>query len=214
MNHKTGKLEYPVHIRMYNILIKKIANIYWTTIDILSNNFFVFSNYFYQKTIKEQYDNEHQILNLTNSDNILHIGCGVFPYSAILLSEKKNNSIVTIDNNQQAIQYAQKVIQNRNLDKKIKVKLGDGSTYDLTSFSVIISSSCVDSSLSVLENIITHAKSNSRIIIRELPPMSTYLKDIIEKQKTIVLEHHYKYNSYPFNNILRWESFVLRKLDE
>lgn len=204
-------LIYPPHIRLINLIIKKYVNTYWTIIDLLSNKFSIFSTYLYQNAIKDEYSKEHALLQLTQSDNILHIGCGVFPYSAILLSKKKNNNIIAIDNNKKVIHYAKQMIQNRNLEKTIQVKTGEGTTVDLSPYSVIISSSCVDSSVNVFRNIINTAKPGTRIIIRELRPMSHYLKKMINKQKNITLEHHLSNYTFPFYSILGWDSFILKK---
>jgi protein-L-isoaspartate O-methyltransferase len=204
-------LIYPPHIRLINLIIKKYVNTYWTIIDLLSNKFSIFSTYLYQNTIKDEYNKEHALLQLTQSDKVLHIGCGVFPYSAILLSKKKNDNIIAIDNNTKAIDYAQQMIQNRKLEKTIQVKTGEGTTIDLSPYSVIISSSCVDSSEKVLQNIINTAKPGTRIIIRELRPMSHYLKKIIKKQENITLEHHLSNYTFPFYSILGWDSFILKK---
>lgn len=202
---------YPLHIRMLNKVSKKITNTNWTILDLLAYTFPVLSTLIYQTNIKKEYDKEHHILNITDEDNILHIGCGIFPYSAILLSKKIQANITAIDNDKKVIKYAKKLIHNSNLDNKIKIETGEGSTYDLTSFSVIISSSCVDSTYAVLHNILKNSRPGTRIILRELQPMSHYLKEIIEHQDVLTLEKQYTTYSFPFYSFLGWDSFILKK---
>lgn len=214
MRKQKEPMIYPPHIRLINLIIKKYVNTYWTIIDLLSNKFSILSKYLYQNTIKDEYSKEHAILHLKQSDKILHIGCGVFPYSAIILSKKKNNNIIAIDNNKKAIHYAKQMIQKRKLEKSIQVKRGEGSTFDLSPYSIIISSSCVDSSIGILQNIINTAKPGTQIIIRELRPMSLYLKKFIENQENITLEHQLSNYTFPFYSILGWDSFILRKNKE
>lgn len=204
-------MSYPLHIRLINVVIKKSVNAYWTIIDIFSNKFPIISKQLYQRIIKDEYNLEHELLHLKKSDNILHIGCGIFPYSALLLSKKGQKKIVAIDTNKQAVYYAKELIQKKKLNGKIKIEIGDGAYYNLKPYSVIISSSCVDSTVKVLHNIVNHTKPNTRIIIRELPPMSKYLKKIINSQDNITLQNHYSKHSFPYYSIFRWDSFIIKK---
>lgn len=202
---------YPFHIRLINKIAKKCTNTYWTILDILAYHFLPLSKYIYQNNIKREYDKEHHKIQLTNQDTILHIGCGIYPYSAIRVSKEVDARIIAIDNNKNVIEYAQKIIQKRKLNTKIKIKKAEGSTYNLSSFSVIISSSCVDSSVDVLQNIIKNAQPGTRIIVRELQPMSKYLKEFIERQESLVLENQYTTYTFPFYTFLGWDSFILKK---
>lgn len=202
---------YPPHIVFINKILKKYVNLYWTIVDLFSNKFPAISHFFYESKIKQEYDKEHNILNLKDSDVILHLGCGVYPYSAFVLSEKKNKKIVTIDNKHDVIRHAQKMIQKKHLNQKITVEKGDAATYDISPFSVIISSSCVDLSKGFIKHIVNDAKSGTRIIVREFRPMSLYLKDYLLHQENIILEKQFINFSFPFHHLLIWDSFILRK---
>ena len=202
---------YPFSIRVLNKIIKWYINTYWTLIDLLSRKFPVISRLFYQRSINDEYNKEHQAIDLKNDDTILHIGCGVFPYSAIVLSKKPHHQIVAIDTTSTITQYAKQIIHDYNLDEKITIENGYASTYDLTPFSVIILSSCVDLNGKVLDHIIASATSNTRIIIRELRPMSRYVNSYLKEQSTITLLHHYGIFSFPFYSVLGWDSFIIRK---
>ncbi|MCJ7571773.1 MAG: hypothetical protein MUO82_07850 [Candidatus Thermoplasmatota archaeon] len=204
------ELIYPFHIRIINNCIKKYTNIYWTIIDFFSIKSPFISDFFYKKRIKEKYEIEHKLIKLKDTDDILHIGCGFFPYSALVLSENNHKSITAIDNNKTVIHHAYNYLHKMQLDERINLDVSNGVSYDVKPFSVIIISACANSTLEIFENIMNHTKPNTRIIIRELWPMSKYLKTIIKNQKKIIIEQEYKHHSYPFIGIFGWNSFILR----
>lgn len=205
------KLSYPFHIQIINILLKSYINIFWTIIDLLSIKSSFVSELFYQKKIREKYDLENKMIKLKDLDIILHIGCGFFPYSALVLLDKNHKSITAIDRNKKIIHSAKKYLQKLQLDEKINLDISDGKSYEFNPFSVIIVSCCVDSTLEIIENIINHAKPNTRIVIRELWPMSKYLKIIIENQKELSIKKQCKHHSFPFVGIFGWNSFIIQK---
>ena len=205
------ELTYTFFVQFLNKMIKRYINTYWTIVDLLSRKFTIFSDFFYQKTISDEYDKEHKAIQLKKTDVILHIGCGVFPYSAIVLSKKPHQKIVAIDKNFRIIHHARNIIHEKNLDDTISIDVGDGGSYDLESFSVIILSSCVDLTGNVLDHIIATAKPGTRFIIRELRPMSKHVKNYLKQKKDITLIHQYGTFSFPFYSILGWDSFIIKK---
>jgi hypothetical protein len=208
---KSNHLSYPLFIRVINKTIKWYINSYWTIIDLLSRTFPVISKFFYQRSISDEYKKEHEAIKLGKDDTILHIGCGVFPYSAIVLSEKPHRRIVAIDKSYTISHHARQIIKNYELDKKVRIDTGHAANYDLSPFTVIILSSCVDLTGNVLDHIITQANSGTRIIVRELRPMSKYINSYLKKQSTITLLNRYGIFSFPFYSILGWDSFIIKK---
>jgi len=207
LNH----LSYPPLIRVVNKTIKWYINSYWTIIDLLSRTFPVISKFFYQRSINDAYQKEHEAIELKKNDNILHIGCGVFPYSAIVISEKPHHQIVAIDRSKTITRHARQIIKNYELDTRITIDTGNAASYDLSPFTVIILSSCVDLTGNVLDHIISSATPGTRIIVRELRPMSKYIDTYLKKQSTITLLHRYGIFSFPFYSILGWDSFIIKK---
>ena len=208
---KLNHLSYPPLIRVVNKTIKWYINSYWTIIDLLSRTFPIISKFFYQRSINDEYQKEHEAIELKKNDNILHIGCGVFPYSAIVISEKPHNQIVAIDRSKTITHHAKQIIKNYELDTRIKIDTGNAASYDLSPFTVIILSSCVDLTGNVLDHIISSATPGTRIIVRELRPMSKYINTYLKKQSTITLLHRYGIFSFPFYSILGWDSFIIKK---
>ena len=89
----------------------KRLNIFWNVVDRLSNK----SNFiegFYHKTVGREYRNEIDSFELTKSKKILHIGCGTYPITALILSELNGVKIVTIDHDAKSVETAQKIITN------------------------------------------------------------------------------------------------------
>jgi hypothetical protein len=202
---------FPFKIRVLNKFFKWYINTYWTVIDLLSRKFPIISRIFYQRTINDEYNKEHKAIDLTKDDTILHIGCGVFPYSAILLSEEPHRQIVAIDTTPTITHHARQIIHDYNLDGRIIIDTGNAASYDLKPFTVIVLSSCVDLTGDILEHIISETSSNTRIIIRELRPMSRYILKFLKKQSNITLLYHYRIFSFPFYSVLGWDSFIVRK---
>jgi protein-L-isoaspartate O-methyltransferase len=192
-------------------MIKRYVNTYWTIVDLICRKSQKISDFFYEGTINDEYEREHNVIHLKKSDMILHIGCGVYPYSAIVLSKNPHQKIVAIDNNDHAIQHAKHIISDHNLQKEIDIDKGDGGSYHLNSFSVIIVSSCVDLTKNVLDHIIKDAKPKTRIIIRELRPMSRYVKKYLKQRKSISFINQFSIYSFPFYSILGWDSFIIQK---
>ena len=201
---------YPLIVNIINRMTKRYINTYWAIIDLFARNNKKIADIFYQHTIQDEYQKEHQAIQLKKTDVILHIGCGVYPYSAIQLSTKPHKKIVAIDNNKYIIHYAKSSIQEQDLNKTIDIELGDGASYNLQPFSVFVISSCVNLSGKVLEHIITSANPGTRIIIRELRPMSRYLHTFLKQQKSINLKKKYHTFSFPFY-VMGWDSFIIKK---
>ena len=99
------------------------TNLFWKTIDWLAYKI----NYaakIYDRTVGNEYRNERKKFDLTKSKKILHIGCGSYPITAMVLAEIDGAKVVTIDNNVRAVKRAKEVIKRKNLNGKIKVEFG------------------------------------------------------------------------------------------
>ena len=93
------------------------------------------------------------MFNLKNAENILHIGCGAFPISAMILHEVNGGKIVGIDSNSKFVNLARKVINNKNLSDRIEIKHGNGMSFPLNDFDTIIISSCSNPKIKILEHV-------------------------------------------------------------
>lgn len=159
---------------------RKKANLFWHIIDIISSIFFVFGR-LYQNHIGRHYIKEAKRFDLDGAQNILHIGSGAYPITALVLADLYNCDIVTIDKNPIVLKIAKKVIMKRKLAASIHVQNGDGLSFDVSRFDVVIISSCSVPKEEILTHIFNHADERCKIIVRELCSETEQLKEFTSR---------------------------------
>jgi predicted RNA methylase len=194
-------------MNLFDDINRNKANLFWHIIDIFSGLLSVFG-IFYESYIGKEYEKEKKAFNIKNNQSILHIGCGAYPITAIILSKYTNKKIVAIDKNPFVVRVANNVIKKKKFHTKIRVEHGDGSVYNISDYDIIIISSCTIPKEKVIEHVITNAKSNSTIIIRELFSEVAHLKDTIQLFDGI--RKNGEIDSHVFPN-LHWRSLCFRK---
>lgn len=111
-------------------------------------------------------ENEIKIANICNEDNVLVVGCGSIPVSALLIVNKTNAKVVGIDNDKGAVIRGKKFIQQYKLKDQLKIDYGDAVSYPLDVFDVILILYGTKNIESLIDNIRHHSKKDVRIIIR------------------------------------------------
>jgi len=188
------------------IFNKKRAVLFWEFFDNLACKMVKLAE-LYEKTIGRAYRIEREKFVLSTAKNILHIGCGAYPITAMILAEMDDAKIVTIDNKPKSIKLANEVIRKKKLDKKIKAEYGDGTKYPLDGFDTIIVSGCSVPKIKVLEHIFKNAKPQSKIIIRTSYLTESIINSLNPDQDITIVK---KFGNHPFPTS-RWESFCLIK---
>lgn len=188
-------------------LIRKITNSFWNCIDDLSCKITKIA-ILYEKVISKKYKKEGETSDISNGNNILHIGCGAYPITAITLAKLNGAKIVGIDNNQRIIEAAKNIINKKKLHEQITIEYGDGVDYPVESFNAIIVSGCSLPKIKILEHIFEGAKPQSKIIIREPSATTKSVIDCINMHQDIVLVNKMESNPFPF---FGWQSFYLIK---
>jgi len=147
-------------------MIKEVLNHLYYKFEIFFNHIPLFAKLyikFHESSVKKEID----MSNLSSSDKILHIGCGAIPYTSIILSREVNPKIVGIDCNPHVVNIANDYLKKYNLSDMIKIEIGDGKTYDVSVFDIIILSYGVDGHDLVLNHVIDSMKNDARIILRK-----------------------------------------------
>lgn len=162
----------------------------------------------YLKTISAVYRKEGKEFGIYNAENVLHIGCGAFPISAMTLAEENGRKIVGIDSNPKVIAPAKEVIKKRNLENKIKIEFGNGANYPIDNFDMVVISGCAVPKIKVVEHIFQKAKPGTKIIVRELYSTNNVLDRLINSYDDIKIIK--KIYNNPFINS-KWESLYLEK---
>jgi len=159
-------------------------------------------------TVGNEYRRESKIFLLSKAKNILHIGCGSYPITAMVLAEIDAVKIVAIDNDARVVKRASKIINKYNLNGKVKVEKGNGIKYPLDEFDTIIISGCSVPKIKVIEHVLKDAKPQSRIVLRD---SFINIKSIIEDLNPdydIKLVNKIENHLFPISG---WESYYLIK---
>ena len=191
-------------------LLKKQIIYFWIFIDNIAYKFEIIAK-LYDKLICTVYKNEYEASNISNEDKVLHIGCGAYPLTEIILARTTGAKIVGIDRNPKAIKLANDIVNIKNLQDKIKIDHGNGMNYPLEEFNMIIVSSCTLPLLQVVDYIFKNVKNNSKVIVRELDAAVEPLINLIDLQDNIILVKKIESHQFPFYKPFGWSSFYLVK---
>ena len=190
--------------------IKKLSNCFWEIADTWSYKNEKIARR-YNKSIGKEYRKEYKNCSIAPSRNILHIGCGSYPLTEIVLAESTKAKIVGIDKNPQTVQRAQQMVRKNNLESRITINHGDGLDYPVEDFDVIIVSSCSLPKVQILQHLFQKAKSYSTIIVRELDIATNDIQHSIDEFHNIELLQQVRHNPFPFFEPIGWTTFCLKK---
>lgn len=203
-NLKSKKYRY----NFLDIFVIKKTNLFWKVVDYLSFKLEKLGN-LYEKIISKNYVRESKIFDISESKNILHIGCGAYPITTITLAKFNGGNIVGIDKNQKAVEKADYIIRKKGFIDRVKIEKGNGESYPVDKFDAIIVSSCSIPKSKILEHLFKSAKSDCKIIIREsVGPgklVSTYIDAYDGSISFIKRIHNYTFPTF------HWDSFYLLK---
>jgi len=193
-------------------LMNTLTNILWRGIDILAENFPIIASRYYQKIIGKEYQREYHQFNISKDDSILHIGCGTYPLTELMLSTTCTpKRIQGIDNRKQATRIAKKYIATQNQSQGITIDYGDGIKYDLEGYSTIIISSCASPKTPILNHLIKNALPNTKIILREVESSAPSILQFLQSHQNITVQDSLEHHPFPFVKPFGWISFLLIK---
>jgi precorrin-6B methylase 2 len=190
--------------------IKKVSNYFWEIADTWSYKNEKIAQ-LYNKSIGKEYRKEYENCGVQGNADILHIGCGAYPLTEIVLASCSTGHIVGIDKNPQTVKRAQQMIQKNKLENHIQIKHGDGQDYPVHTFDFIIISSCSLPKVKILNHIFQKAKSRSTIIAREVDIATKDILQCIDTQEDIILKKQIRHNPFPFFEPIGWTTFCLEK---
>lgn len=121
---------------------------------------------FYLDFYQQMVENEIRLANISKTDKLLHIGCGSFPATSILLAKKTNADVTGIDNNFTSIKHALKIVNNQGFSDKIHIVHSDALDFPLDTFDLIIISQGVEPYDKILKKVSKHMKKTGRVIFR------------------------------------------------
>jgi hypothetical protein len=191
--------------------MKNISIFYWWFIDNLSYKLDKLANTYYMKSIGPEYEKEYRKFGILKENKVLHVGSGAFPLTEIKLAETIGSTVVGIDKNLNAVKSANDIVNEKNLNDKIKINYGNGIDYPVDEFDVIIISSCASPMMVIVKHILKAAKNHSKIIVREMETSLIPLIEYIGMQQDIYLVEKIDHHPFPFLKPFGWQSFHLIK---
>ena len=104
--------------------VKKISNLFWEIADTWSykNNKIAQR---YDNSIEEEYQKECKSYGLPSNSKVLHIGCGAYPLTDIVLAQCYSGALVGIDKNPLAVKEQAKQSQGEHCAAKHCIEHGD-----------------------------------------------------------------------------------------
>ena len=190
-------------------IIRALTNLFWQVVDTLSYRSVKIAK-LYSQSIGKEYLSEYRLLGVQKDKKILHIGCGPYPLTEISLAEQFGAQVVGIDKNQNILKMARDVVIERALDTQITIKHGNGISYPMKDFDVIIISSCASPKKEILENIFHQAKKDCIVIVRELDIATANINTTINKHKNIEIIKRSHHHPIPLLLQIPWTSISLR----
>ena len=191
-------------------IVKKISNFFWDIADTWSykNNKIAQR---YNKSIEAEYQKECETCDLSSNSKVLHIGCGAYPLTDIVLAQCFTGTLIGIDKNPVAVHHAQEVIQRHHLQNKITVQKGNGTEFPVNDFDLIVISSCSLPKVQILEHLFKNAKHQSTIIVREVSIATADILHCINAHPEIEIVQQMHHTPFRFYGPLGWDTFCLRK---
>jgi precorrin-6B methylase 2 len=141
-------------------------------------------------------ENEIKLANITEKDKILHIGCGPFPATSIVLAKKTRAKITGIDINKKSVNQAIYFVSKYSLSNQIEIKHADANHFSVENFDLILISQGIKPHEEILKYISQKIKQNTRVIYRTICNMNgnicqndMFLNDIF---KIVQIEYNKK----------------------
>jgi len=147
-----------------DLFFSKMKKIYLKYFDVLAYKMEKIAE-LYDNSAYDKYQKEKKLLDIVNAKNILHVGCGSYPATAIALTRISNANIVSIDKDPTVIENAKRIVNKKNLGKKITIDLGDIIDYPIKNFDVIISRGIIYPKEKILKHLFEAAEPQTKIIL-------------------------------------------------
>ena len=191
--------------------VKKISNLFWEIADTWSYKNNKIAQH-YNNSIEAEYQKECETCGLSSNSKVLHIGCGAYPLTEMMLiTHARVRTVVGIDRNPITVRRAREVIRRRKLEGKITIEHGDGINFPVEDFDVIIASSCSLPKKEILQHLFSTAKPKCRVIVRELDIAAGEILHSIRTHQVVKLEKCMHHNPFPFVEPMGWTTYCLRK---
>ena len=143
-----------------------LSSVFFTVLEIFAAKMNIFDSLL-TKWREPWLSREIQMLNISPSEKVLHLGCGAFPSASISIAKKKKIHVVGIDNNYIAMTLAYSYIKKKHLSDVVTIEYGDGTNYPVQDFDIIYIAINVWPIDQVLLHLAQTIKPTARILCKE-----------------------------------------------
>jgi len=117
---------------------------------------------YYRNAIRK----EIKLAKICERDNMLCIGGGICPFSAIMFHQTTGARVTVIDNCENCARQARLVIEQLGLSEKVRVQCCDGADIDVSEYSVVHLAKQVSPAEVVLSKVKKRAVTGTKLLAR------------------------------------------------
>ena len=121
----------------------------------------LYDRLFYRRLV----EGEVRMAGLAPNSRILHVGCGRYPFTAMILAGL-GHRVVGIDNDAAAVERARRIVEDRGLSRRIEIRHGDGTEIDTAGFDGVWVSFHAVPRKEIFENCLRNLPSRAPVIGR------------------------------------------------
>ena len=157
---------------------KKLMDLLYVIFEKVTVKFDLISSS-YLNMYQELVDKEIKMAGISSKDQVLVVGGGSLPITAVLIAMKKKSHVVVIDKDKKAVKDAVNYIIAHQLEDKVEIVCADANEYPSNNFDVIFLTYGLKKKEDIFNSLAKNFKNNSRIIFR------TVIGSQKEKEKSI-----------------------------
>lgn len=116
----------------------------------------------FQRLLSKEID----LLNGHDYDSVVFIGSGPFPITAILYHQMTGKKVDCLELDENSAQTSEEVFKKLGLSDNMKVHVGDGGTYDLGKYDVVLNALLAKPKFKIMQNVIRTGHDNCKILCR------------------------------------------------
>lgn len=109
---------------------------------------------------------EVRLAKIAPNDNILCIGGGPCPYTAIMMHQLTGAPVTVIDNNHACVMQSADLIKRLRLENSIRIICGEGEAINCKGFTVIHLALQISTKEKVLKKLFERAENGVKILVR------------------------------------------------
>ncbi len=156
----------------------------------VSNIFFRYLCLMYYGNVVEK---EVDIADISNKDNILCIGGGPFPFTAIEIVKQTGARVTVVDKDKDAIFCAKGVVNALGMDGSIDIRMNEGETVNVKGYSHIHIAFQVHPKELVLTNVCNQIAPGTKILVRHTKKIFNHIfygirTDVCNKEAGFISE--------------------------